>query len=95
MNDSISLILSMIPEFLRVVAAAAQTTSLGPVIDTVLGTGANLIEAGEAGVAEFGALTSHIKAMVAAGTDPTPSDWDALQARSEAAHALIQKGSTA
>lgn len=91
MNTVTSTVLALIPDFLRAVATAANTTALAPTLDSVLHIGASLVEAGEAGAAELQALTDHIKTMVVAGTDPTQDDWDALQARSDAAHALIQE----
>lgn len=90
MNAVVTTILELIPDFLRAVATAANTSALAPTLDSVLQTGAALVAAGEAGAAELLALTDHVKAMVTGGTDPTQDDWDTLQARSDAAHALIQ-----
>lgn len=92
MNGALALdtLLPLIPDFIRAVADAHGFSALSPTLGPILNTAANLIAAGEAGAGELAALTAHVRAMVAAGTDPTSTDWEQLQARSDAAHALIQ-----
>lgn len=83
--------IAAVPTFLRLVAAGASSIFTGsPVVGQVLTAGAALIELGEAGAADFQALTLQVEDMVTAGRTPTPAEWDALKARSDAAHEAIQ-----
>lgn len=84
-------ILSLIPAFLRAIASAPAASSfLSPHVDALLLAAASLIERGEAGATELEALTAQIEAMIEANRDPTPEEWAALHARSDAAHAILQ-----
>lgn len=84
-------VLSLIPDFLRALASAPAASSfLTPSVDAILLAAASFIERGEEGAAALNELTSHIKAMVSAGRDPTAEEWATLKARSDAAHATIQ-----
>jgi hypothetical protein len=83
-------VLELIPDFLRSLAL------LGPVLPTaawvlpVLNTVALLVERGESGARELAALTDQMRQMVDAGRAPTPAEFNALRARSDAAHAALQ-----
>lgn len=84
-------ILSLVPEFLRTVASAPAASSfLTPIVDEMLLAAASLIQRGEEGAQALADFTSQIKAMVTAGRDPTPDEWNSLKARSDAAHAILQ-----
>jgi hypothetical protein len=91
MNATVTTVLSLVPAILRSLASVPASSSfLTPAIDSILNAIATFVEAGDAGAAGLQALTQQIQAMVAAGRDPTPDEWAALIARSDAAHALIQ-----
>lgn len=93
--DTLSLIALLLETLSSAVPSLTSGQSaLAPLLDTVLSTAAALIRAGDAGSAELQALTAHVKQMVSAGTDPTEDDWNQLRVRSDAAHALIQSGSS-
>lgn len=83
-------ILSLIPTVLRTLDAAVTAWRDSPVIHSILGAIANLVERGEDGAVELSALNDQITAMVSANRDPTDEEWAALKARSDAAHAGIQ-----
>jgi hypothetical protein len=87
-------ILALIPDFLRAVQSIVplfvNSANAAGAIQGALATGAALVEAGEASLPEFKALTVHIQSMSARGEDPTEADWGALKDRSDAAHATIQ-----
>ena len=90
-----TLILELVPAFLRALEALAQLLPVKqlPTVSSVLTTAASLIEAGEAGYSEFQTLAQHVQSLVASGTNPTDADISALQARSDAAHISLQQAS--
>lgn len=93
-------VLTLVATLLETLANAVPGIASGQsplisILDTVLITAAELIKVGEAGSTELQALTAHIQTMVSSGRDPTEDDWNQLKARSDAAHALIQSGSSA
>jgi hypothetical protein len=63
----------------------------GAALQSTLVLAATLLERGEAGRHELEKLCADIDAMVAQGREPTPSEWAALLARSDAAHEAIQQ----
>lgn len=84
--------LTLIQALLSALGAVAMTpagAALGGV-GSILNFAASLIGQGEAGMVELQKLTDEVKAMVAAGRDPTDEEFAALKARSDAAHAAIQ-----
>lgn len=88
-------LLALIPEFLRSIGAILPTLTMlsaSPgwisLAEQVLSAGATLVERGEEGASELQALTQHIQSLQ--GTDASSGDWDALRARSDAAHAILQ-----
>ena len=87
--NTVASILPLVPELLRTIATAAQSF-LGPVVSEVMSAAPALIESGDAGAVALNDLTLQIKGMIAAGRDPTEAEWNALKARSDAAHAVIQ-----
>jgi len=90
-NTNVNQALLLVPDLLRALAAAPASSSfLTPSIDSILNSIAALILAGEAGYEGLQALNDQIKAMIAANRDPTQEEWDALKARSDAAHAVLQ-----
>lgn len=92
MNAAVNQSLVLVPDLLRVLAAAPASSSfLTPSIDSILNSIAAFIEQGEAGAAGLQALNDHIKAMVSAQRDPTADEWAELKARSDAAHAILQQ----
>lgn len=93
MNTNLTL-LALIPNFLRVIASAITSgTTLSTAMHEVLTTAAALVEVGDSAAVELQQLTAQVNAMVIANRDPTDDEWAALQARSDAAHKLID-GST-
>lgn len=89
--NAVLMTLEMVADFISVIAQdAAGTGILTPAVGTILSAGATLIKLGDQGATELQALTGQIKQMVTANRDPTESEWDALKARSDAAHATIQ-----
>lgn len=92
MNSTTLTILSLIPDFLRVISSALSSrTTLSTAMDAVLNTAASLIEAGDQGAVELQALTAQIKTMAVANRDPTDQEWTDLEARSAAANQIIQR----
>jgi hypothetical protein len=91
MNAVVTTVLSLVPALLRTLTSAGVANSfLTPAVDSILNAIAAFVEAGDAGAAGLQALTQQVQAMVTANRDPTQDEWDALAARSNAAHALIQ-----
>lgn len=64
----------------------------GEAISSLLKLVASLLKKGDEAKADLIALKEQIEKMVAEGRDPTPDEWDALRARSDAAHDAIQNG---
>jgi len=88
-------LLTLIPLFLRSLATAPASASwLTPFVDDLLNLAAGLIESGETGTTELATLTHQIDTMVNANRPPTPDEFAALIARSDAAHAILQKAVT-
>lgn len=89
-------VLALVPGFLRAVAGALPVLANRiPVANTyfsvaeeVLSAGAILIEHDESAQEALQSLTTQIEAF--GQNDPTESQWNALKAASDTAHAIIQ-----
>ncbi len=88
MNDAF-----LIAALMRVLANLSRGAEFGPkgqVIGSTLALAATAVERGAAGTVELKALKAQIEAMVSEGRAPTPLEFEALKARSDAAHAILQ-----
>lgn len=75
---------------LATLASNVTSRSQGQAVGSALQLTAAAMQAGEQGVAKLQELTAHVQQMAAAGVDPTDAEFDALKARSDAAHVAIQ-----
>lgn len=85
--------LQLIASLLRALSSVAADPALGArgsAIKAVLDLAAVAIERGTEGAAQLKALVADLERMVAEDRNPTPEEWDALKARSDAAHSTIQ-----
>ena len=75
---------------LATVSTVAVTSSKGQAVSAALNYAAKLVELGAAGEAKLKELTADVQAMVDGTKSLTEDDFNALKARSDAAHAAIQ-----
>jgi HAMP domain-containing protein len=85
--------LLLVSGLMRAMSILARTADLGAhgqSIGTILALGATAIERGDAGRVELKALKAQVEAMLSEGRQPTNAEFEALRARSDAAHEVIQ-----
>ena len=86
--------LTTISQLLLALSAAAQIAGVSnPTISKWASIAAALLEQGDAARAALEDLVDHIRLMVDEDREPTQAEWDALAARSQAAHDTIQNWS--
>lgn len=88
--------LEMVAGLLRAMGVVG-TIAMGPAaggalsaLASVATLASTLLQQGEAGAAQLGDLTKELEKMVAAGRNPTESEWAGLRKRSDSAHSVIQ-----
>lgn len=84
-------LISLFLRSLSIIASDPALGSRGSTIKSVLDLAALAVERGAAGRDQLAALHEQLKHMVDEGREPTPEEWDALKARSDAAHRTIQE----
>lgn len=83
--------ITIILTLLQTIAGIASSkVASGSNVGMLLNLVSDAIKLGDAGYEALVSLNSEVAAMAAAKTDPTQDQWDALKARSDAAHAAIQ-----
>lgn len=86
-----SIQLAVISAFVQAVGDAVVANGIAPAsvkVFTDLGT--SLLNRGSEAEGELQELTADIKQMVVEDREPTQAEWDAMSARSDAAHSIIQ-----
>ena len=86
-----SIQLAVVSAFMRAVGNAVVDNGIAnESIRVLTNLGASLIDRGSEAENELQLLTEQIKQMVVEQREPTQAEWDAMSARSDAAHSAIQ-----
>lgn len=83
-------LISALMRTLATVAGMVSSDKSTAAVSSALNYGATLVELGATGEEKLKELNSQIEAMVNGTAPLTDADFDALKARSDAAHSVIQ-----
>ena len=72
------------------IAVGPEWGPKGLALSNMFNLAALALERGGEGAEDLKQLVADVEAMVAAGREPTPEEWEGLRIRSDRAHAILQ-----